>query len=232
MKILIIEDETQVATFLKRGLEEQSYEVSVALDGKTGLDLLLHFSYDLIILDMMLPNLSGQEILSIARERQIKTPIIVLTALGTTENIISGLDKGADDYLVKPFKFEELLARINAVTRRSKDFEVEVEVTSNSYSYQDIHVNDDSKEVRRNDNKLNLTATEYKLLLFLLKNKEKVLSREQILSNVWGIDFDLGTNVVDVYINYLRKKIDRPPYQPLIQTVIGMGYVLRIDSKG
>lgn len=230
MKILIIEDENQVATFLKRGLEEQSYEVSVALEGNTGLEMILNFQYDVIILDIMLPNMSGLDILSAARTRKITTPIIVLTALGTTENVISGLDKGADDYLVKPFKFEELLARINALTRRSKDYEVEAAYKTNSYSYRDIFLDDDSKLVKRGNDKINLTATEYKLLLYLMKNQDKVLSREQILSSVWGINFELGTNVVDVYINYLRKKIDRPPYKQLIQTVIGMGYVLRNED--
>lgn len=227
-KILLVEDEEKVAAFIKKGLEEEGFQVSVASDGKAGLKQFHRHQADLMILDIILPGMSGLEVCQIIRASSKKIPVLMLTALGTTENVVKGLNTGADDYIVKPFKFEELLARINALTRRVK--ELRTEDQPNRYEYEDIRIDDDSKQVTRSGNKINLTATEYKLLLYLLNNAERVLSRERILNNVWGIDFDLSTNVVDVYINYLRKKVDRPPYKQLIQTVIGMGYVLRKEE--
>lgn len=224
MRILIAEDESSVATMLNRGLTEQGYIITLAVEGKMAVEMIEKGEFDLIILDIMLPGINGFDILKHIRSIGIKSPVIALTALGSTENIIEGLNNGADDYLVKPFKFDELLARIHAVTRRASSA---IATLKTIFRFEDIVVDDDAKKVTRAGKDIALTATEYRLLLYLLQNPNKVLSRELILENVWGINFDLGTNVVDVYINYLRKKIDRPPHQQVIQTVIGMGYVLR-----
>ncbi|SHK73819.1 DNA-binding response regulator, OmpR family, contains REC and winged-helix (wHTH) domain [Reichenbachiella agariperforans] len=228
MKILLVEDEVQVVSFLKMGLEEHGHSVSVALDGQSGFEMLVGHEYDLVLLDIMLPGINGMDFLRQAREKKIQTPIIMLTALGTTENVISGLETGADDYLVKPFKFEELIARITAVTRRSATREKVVD--DHILSFADIVVDDHLKSVKRNGEKINLTHTEYRLLCCLIRNKNRVLTREQLLNQVWGIDFELTTNVVDVYVNYLRKKIEKEAKDRIIHTVVGIGYVLKIED--
>jgi two-component system copper resistance phosphate regulon response regulator CusR len=174
----------------------------------------------------MLPDKNGIDVCKTLRERQIKTPVLFLTALSTPENIALGLNTGGDDYLAKPFKFIELNARIKALLRRSEPKE-QVREPSNVYTIGDLKLDDDSKTVERNGQLVNLTATEYRLLLVLLKNKGKVLSRVDLLESVWDMSFNLGTNVVDVYINYLRKKLDTDQNNKLIHTVIGMGYVLK-----
>lgn len=227
-KILLVEDETSVADFIKKGLSEENFEVSLALDGQSGLNMAFDHSFDLIILDIMLPGKNGIEICRELRAKNIQTPVLMLTALGTSENIALGLDTGADDYLVKPFKFIELRARINALLRRfSNNGEETVDVSKNVYTLADLVVNDDAKTVTRNNTSITLTATEYRLLLTLIKNKGKVMSRVELLESAWDINFNMGTNVVDVYINYLRKKIDGEFEQKLIHTVFGMGYVLK-----
>lgn len=230
-KILLVEDEAHVVSFIKKGLTEEGFEVSVAFDGKTGLQLALDNNFDLIILDIMLPEMNGLDVCKSIRTKNQLVPILFLTALGTSENIVLGLENGADDYLVKPFKFIELVARIKTLLRRSSGQTVsqndESPAPEHLYIFNDLKINDYTKTVTLEGEEVSLTTTEYKLLLHLLKNKNKVLSRMDILEAVWGVDYDLGTNVVDVYINYLRKKIDLKAEDKIIHTVIGMGYVMR-----
>ncbi|MES2381804.1 MAG: response regulator transcription factor [Bacteroidota bacterium] len=227
-KILLVEDEIKVVAFIKKGLEEVGYEVSVALDGNTAIAMATNAGYDLIILDIMLPDKNGIEVCKELRLRNISSPILFLTALGTSENIALGLNTGADDYLVKPFKFIELNARINALLRRSSQTDEPTnDKSKNTFVVGDLVVNDDAKTVSRNGTAISLTATEYRLLLVLMKNKGKVLSRMDILESAWDINFNMETNVVDVYINYLRKKIDTDNEPKLIHTVVGMGYILK-----
>ncbi|SFC81281.1 DNA-binding response regulator, OmpR family, contains REC and winged-helix (wHTH) domain [Parapedobacter composti] len=227
-KIIVIEDEAHVVSFINKGLSEAGFEVSVAFDGQTGLQMLRSGTFDLLILDVMLPDTNGIELCKIIRKEDTHLPILFLTALGTSENVVVGLEAGADDYLVKPFKFIELLARVKSLLRRVANISNTVD-TQADYIFRvgDLVLNDYTKTVERRGEKISLTTTEYRMLLFFLKNKSKVLSRADILENVWGVNFDMGTNVVDVYVNYLRKKIDRVSDQKLIHTVIGMGYVLR-----
>lgn len=229
-KILLVEDEAHVVSFIKKGLSEEGFEVSVAFDGKTGLQLALENTFDLIILDIMLPEMNGLEVCKAIRVENQFVPILFLTALGTSENIVLGLENGADDYLVKPFKFIELVARIKTLIRRSKGKSPNVEIEledEHTFVFGDLKLNDYTKTVTRANEEISLTTTEYKLLLNFMKNKNKVLSRMDILEAVWGVDYDLGTNVVDVYVNYLRKKIDAKSDEKIIHTIIGMGYVLR-----
>ncbi|HEY1165513.1 MAG TPA: response regulator transcription factor [Chitinophaga sp.] len=227
MKILLVEDEPNVVSLIKRGLAENGYEISVALDGLSGLQMTTTNDFDLIILDIMLPGINGVEICRNIRKQNEQVPIMMLTALGTTENIVNGLDSGADDYLVKPFKLAELNARVRALTKRIKSQSPE----NNLLRIADLELDTVSKTARRNNKQLNLTATEYRLLEFLLKHQRRVLSRIEILEHVWDIDFNLGTNVVDVYVNYLRKKIDKHFSPKLIHTVVGMGYVMREQDE-
>jgi len=214
-----------VAAFISQGLQESGYKVFVAYDGANGLELLMQKEIDLVVLDIILPGfLDGREVArKIRRIGYSNLPIIMLTALGTTENIVQGLDSGADDYLVKPFKFKELLARIRALTR-TKSF---VENNNQKLTIADLELDRDAKIVKRAGGEIKLTSTEFRLLEYLLINKRRVLSRVDILENVWDINFNLGTNVVDVYVNYLRNKIDKKFEPKLIHTVVGMGYVLR-----
>ena len=228
-KILLVEDETHVVSFIKKGLTEEGFDVTVAFDGTTGLQLFAANYFDLVILDIMLPDKNGLEVCREIRKTNNSIPVLFLTALGTSENIVLGLETGADDYLVKPFKFIELVARIRTLLRRSSDNsnslpEVQEE---HVYRFADLELNDYTKTVTRDGKVISLTTTEYRLLLYFMKNKNKVLSRIDILEEVWGVNFDIGTNVVDVYVNYLRKKIDSYADQKLIHTVIGMGYVLK-----
>ena len=224
-KILLIEDEPFVVSFIIKGLEEVGFEVSAALSGALALEMLSKNSFQLIILDIMLPDKNGIEICKAIREEDGETPILFLTALNTSENIALGLNAGGDDYLAKPFKFIELIARINALLRRTNSNKAIPLKTIIKVA--DIEIDDNAKTVIRNGDKILLTATEYRLLMYLISNKGRVLSRLDILEQVWEISFNLGTNVVDVYINYLRKKIDANYEPKLIHTVIGMGYVLK-----
>lgn len=227
IKILLIEDETNLVSFIKKGLTEESFEVSVALDGNTGFQMALTNTYDLVLLDIMLPDKNGLEVCKELRKNEVQTPILFLTALNTADNIALGLNSGADDYLVKPFKFNELIARINAVLRRVQPTNQIAKAEKNLYTIADLVVNDFAKTVERNGKLVMVTATEYRLLLSLIVNKGKVLSRMDLLESAWDINYNLATNVVDVYINYLRKKIDSNSDNKLIHTVIGMGYVLK-----
>jgi DNA-binding response OmpR family regulator len=228
-KILLVEDEAHVVSFIKKGLCEEGFEVTVAFDGKSGLNLALENNYDLIILDIMLPEINGYDVCKEIRKKDLSIPIIFLSALGTSENIVMGLEHRADDYIVKPFKFIELLARIRNLLRRTENTSLPKPDTQEEFIYRidDLVVNDYTKTVIRNYQDISLTTTEYRLLLFFIKNKERVLSRLDILEEVWGVNYDLGTNVVDVYVNYLRKKIEVNSETKLIQTIIGMGYVLK-----
>lgn len=229
-KIILIEDESSVVSFIKKGLQELEFDVSVAFDGTTGIRLVDQNDFDLIILDIMLPDTNGLEVCKEIRKKNKTVPILFLTALDSSENIVLGLESGGDDYLVKPFKFIELVARIKSLLRRSghssETDNTETDHT-NTYHFSDLTVNDYSKKVTRGGAEISLTSTEYKLLLYFLNNPEKVISRAEILEAVWGVNYELGTNVVDVYVNYLRKKMDNSDDSKLIHTVIGMGYVLK-----
>ena len=222
MKILIIEDEPKVVEFLKMGLEEQGYETEIAYDGQIGERLAVRGGHDIILLDVVLPVKNGFEVCRNIREHNNNVPILMLTALGTMDDKITGFDHGADDYLVKPFEFKELLARIKSLTKRNRG----VFQTSNSLKVADLTLNLDKRIAVRGDNTIELTAKEFHLLEYLMKNKERVLTRMDIAEKVWDINFDTGTNVVDVYINILRKKIDKGFDKKLIHTKIGMGYLL------
>lgn len=223
MKILLVEDEPNVASLLHRNLLGLSHSIGIATDGLMGLDLILSQSYDLVLLDIMLPRMTGLEVLQELKTRKNKTPVILITALDTTDMVVKGLNLGADDYIVKPFKIEEVVARIEAVKRRTVQLPEEEII----FKFKDIELNDVSKKVFKDSREVKLTATEFKLLKVLLKNIDRVLSRENILDMVWGVQYDLGTNVVDVYINYLRKKLNDNNPNKIIHTVIGMGYVIR-----
>lgn len=225
-RILLIEDEKSVASFIQRGLTEEGYELSIAEDGTTGTRLGASHAYDLIILDIMLPDRNGIEVCRDLRSMGVRTPILFLSALNTPENIAWGLDTGGDDYLAKPFKFIELHARVRALLRR-KESDQATAGDKELYQVADLQLDDRAKTVVRNGAHLTLTPTEYRLLLVLLRNKGRVLSRTELLELVWDINFDLGTNIVDVYINYLRKKVELGDGPKLIHTVVGMGYVVR-----
>lgn len=230
-KIILIEDESSVVSFIKKGLQELEYEISVALDGNSGIKMVENNDFDMIILDIMLPDINGLEVCKEIRKKNKTVPILFLTALDSSENIVMGLESGGDDYLVKPFKFIELVARIKSLLRRSGHSNgadaIEVENDENIYQFEDLTINDYTKKVTRNGTEISLTSTEYKLLLYFLNNPEKVISRAEILEAVWGVNYELGTNVVDVYVNYLRKKLDNMDDNKIIHTVIGMGYVLK-----
>jgi DNA-binding response OmpR family regulator len=206
-------------------LIEANHEVSVAMDGVTAWQMIQANTPDLIILDIMLPSMNGIELCRKIRSQQISTSIIMLTALGTSENVVTGLDSGADDYMIKPFKFSELLARMSAVTRRAAG-----QAAPDIITIDDLTIDTRGKSVKRGDDRIALTAKEYNLLEFLARNKGRVFTRMEILERVWDINFDMNTNVVDVYINYLRRKVDKQRNKKLIQTVVGIGYVLREEQ--
>lgn len=225
--ILLIEDEPNVAAFIRKGLQEEGYRVLVAYDGETGLEILSLKQVDLIVLDIILPGINGIEVCRKIRHGTFKEiPVLMLTALGTTDQIVTGLDSGADDYLVKPFKVKELLARIKALLRRENLSVNLVQVLKIA----DLELDCDSKTAMRAGTEIRLTSTEYRLLEFFMRNQRKVLSRIDLLENVWDINFNMGTNVVDVYVNYLRNKIDKEFKSKLIHTVIGLGYVMKEES--
>lgn len=222
-KVLIIEDEPKVASFIKVGLEENGYYADIANDGATGAQKAIHNSYNAIILDLNLPQMNGYEVCKKIRLHNLDVPVLMLTALGTTEDKLQGFESGADDYLVKPFEFRELLARIKALLKRNQS----AVSNANLLKIADLELNTDSKTVKRNNTKIELTAKEFSLLEFLMRNKGRVISRGEIAEKIWDITFDTGTNVIDVYINFLRKKIDKDYPIKLIHTQIGMGYVLK-----
>lgn len=223
IKILLVEDEKKISSALKTGMEEQGFYVMVAYDGIMGEKLFTNYDFDLVILDINLPDINGYMLSRIIRQKNRDIPILMLTALGTVEDKIEGFEAGADDYLVKPFAFKELLARIKSLLRRT----IHGSPTGNILRIADLEINLDSKEVIRSGNKISLTAKEFQLLEYLVRNKNKVVSRADIAGKVWDIGFDTGTNVIDVYINFLRKKIDKDHSSKLIHTQIGMGYIMK-----
>tara|TARA_R110000868_G_scaffold386274_1_gene654483 strand:+ start:215 stop:889 length:675 start_codon:yes stop_codon:yes gene_type:complete len=224
MKLLIVEDEPTLLDILRKGLTESNHEVSASLDGKTALEMIANYTFDVVVLDVMLPDINGIEICRRVRADKNFVPILLLTALGTSENIVTGLNAGADDYLTKPFKFGELEARIQALHRRANQQPEKLE----TLEIGDLVINARAKTIERQGTAIILTAKEFKLLFYLVKNKDMIVSREQILDNVWDINFDMNTNVVDVYINYLRKKVDKPFAQKLIHTIKGLGYIIKL----
>lgn len=224
MKILVVEDEKKVASFIKRGLEEEKYEVDVAYDGDDGLQKLLDGSYSLVILDVMLPKKDGLAVVKDLRTKKILTPVLMLTAKDTVDDIVAGLNSGSDDYLTKPFAFAELLARVRALLRRSEQ-ERGAEIR-----FADLRLDPVTHKVWRKDKEIDLTAKEYSLLEFFMRNPNQVLTRTTIAENVWDYIFDSFTNIIDVYVNYLRKKIDRDADKKLIHTVRGVGYILKEED--
>jgi two-component system, OmpR family, copper resistance phosphate regulon response regulator CusR len=220
MKILIVEDEPKLAQFIEKGLTEEGYETQVAFDGEMGRRLALSQSYNLVLMDVIMPLINGMELCKIIKTEKPDLPVLMLTALGTMEDKLSGFDAGADDYLVKPFEFKELLARIRVLLKRGNLPNTQ----KNSITYHDVTLDLNKKKVIRGAIEHDLTAKEFALLEFLMKNKEKVHNRLTIVDQVWDLDFDTGTNIVDVYITLLRKKVDKNFDQKLIHTRVGLGY--------
>ena len=220
MRILVVEDEKKVASFIKRGLEQESYAVDIVHDGEEGEHYARVNDYDAIILDIMLPKKNGLDVLKDLREAGVDTPVILLTARDSVEDRVKGLNLGADDYLVKPFAFEELIARLNVMMRRGGSG---IPVLK----FADLSLDPATRKAKRGDKEVELTVKEYALLEYLLRNPNRVLTRALIAEHVWDQSFDSETNVVDVYINHLRAKIDSDPSKRLIHTVRGVGYVLK-----
>jgi heavy metal response regulator len=225
VRILIVEDEKKVANFVKKGLQEEGYAVDLTFDGEEGLRLGRDASYDLIILDIYLPKLDGLAALKKLRAHGVRTPVLLLTVRATIEDKVLGLDSGADDYLTKPFAFQELLARVRALLRRRMDTGAAV------VRIGDLVLDPASRIVSRGARPIELTVKEFSLLEYFMRNPGKVLTRTMIIEHVWNYDFDSGTNVVDVYVNYLRKKIDSREEQKLIHTVRGVGYVMKVQTE-
>ena len=222
MKILLVEDDTSISRFIAKGLKEKGYVVDVSHDGEEGLHLILHQPYDLVILDILLPGLNGYEILKAMRARKAVTPVICLTAKGEQEDIVQGLELGADDYLVKPFSFAELHARMVAVLRRGQK---EKDITR--FAIGDLKLDLISRTVSRNEKVIELSGKEFLLLEYLMRNAGQILTRTMILEQVWGYNFDTSSNIIDVHINHLRRKIDSDSRTKLIHTIKGVGYVLK-----
>ena len=231
-KILLIEDEANVADLIIQGLEEDGFKTSHALNYDQAIKELEDSKFDLVILDVLLPKMNGLEICKNLRSLgYTDLPILMVTALGSPENVVLGLDSGADDYLSKPFKLIELKARVRTLIRRKIEITRQIEHNQKQlYSYKFIEIDEYKKIAYVNNNELNLTSTEYRLLLLFIKSPQKVFERSELLDKVWGINFDIGSNVVDVYVNYLRKKIEKVTPVKVLHTVIGMGYVLKIED--
>lgn len=226
MRILIIEDEVKTVQSIKQGLEEHQWDVDVAYDGTMGFQLATRSPYALIITDIILPGMNGLELCQKLREANVLTPILMLTALGTTEDKVVGLDAGADDYLIKPFEFRELMARVRALTRRNNS----VTQSANLLKIADLELNPDTKQVVRAGKEITLTAKEFQLLEYFLRHQGRVISKVELAEKLWDLTFDTGTNVIEVYINFLRKKIDKDFDPKLLHTQIGMGYVVKVVS--
>ena len=221
MKILIVEDEKKVASFIKRGLEEELFHVDTASNGKEGLELVLHGEYDLIISDIMMPQMNGIQMVKELRNNNVETPVLLLTIKDSTKDKVEGLDSGADDYLTKPFAFEELIARVRALLRRKEAQK------SNVLTIDNLKMDLVAHKVLRDNKEIVLTPREYSILEYLLRNKNKIVSRTKLIEHVYDFHFDSGTNVVDVFINKLRSKIDQDPNKQLINTVRGIGYIIK-----
>lgn len=223
MKILLVEDEERLASFIRKGMLAEGYEVEVGYDGRTGLSLFRKDVYDIIILDVNLPQLNGFELCRLIRSENETVPVLMLTALDSLSDKSDGFNAGADDYLTKPFEFQELLLRVRALTRRSGSKQKQI------LRLADLELNLDTKTVTRAGKRIDLTTREYSLMEYLMLNKGKIISRVDISERVWSLNFDSNTNVIDVYISYLRKKIDKDFSPKLLHTIVGMGYVLRED---
>lgn len=221
MKILLVEDEERLASFVRKGFLAEGYEVTVAYDGRTGLSFFRKDSYDIILLDVNLPHINGFELCRMIRSENESVPVLMLTALDSMADKSDGFNAGADDYLVKPFEFQELLLRIRALTRRNGPKQKQI------LQLADLELNLDTKTVTRAGQRIELTTREYSLMEYLMLNKGKIISRVDISERVWSLNFDSNTNVIDVYVSYLRKKIDKGFSTKLLHTVVGMGYVLR-----
>jgi DNA-binding response OmpR family regulator len=226
MKILVIEDEVRTIQLIRQGLEEQQWEVDIAYDGAMGFQLATREAYSLIISDIILPGMNGLELCRKLREVGVSSPILLLTALGTTDDKIEGLDAGADDYLAKPFEFRELMARVRALTRRN----IGIIHTANLLKVADLEMDMDTKSVTRAGQEVILTAKEFGLLEYFIRNQGRVISKAELAEKIWDVTFDTGTNVIEVYVNFLRKKIDKDFEPKLLHTQIGMGYVLKAIS--
>ena len=224
VRILVVEDERKVASFIRQGLAEEGHTVEVAADGGTALDLIeAGPPYDLVVLDLMLPKVDGFEILKLARGQRVTTPVLVLTARDSVADKVRGLDLGADDYLTKPFSFDEFLARVRALLRRGA-------AAAPVLSVADLTLDPSTREVRRGRRRITLTVREHALLEYFMRNAGRVLTRPMLAEHVWGLDFDSESNIVDVYVGYLRRKIDGPGETRLLHTVRGAGYVLRAEA--
>ena len=224
MKILLVEDEERLASFIRKGMSAEGYEVEVAYDGRTGLSLFRRDSYDIILLDVNLPQMNGFELCRIIRSENESVPVLMLTALDSMADKSDGFNAGADDYLAKPFEFQELLLRLRALTRRNSG-----SGQKSILRLADLELNLDAKTMTRAGKRIDLTTREYALMEYLMLNKGKIISRVDISERVWSLNFDSSTNVIDVYISYLRKKIDKGFSPKLLHTIVGMGYVLRED---
>ncbi|MFB0947357.1 MAG: two-component system copper resistance phosphate regulon response regulator CusR [Spirosomataceae bacterium] len=224
--ILIIEDDERIAQNISKGLQEKGYNTEIAYDGKIGLKMALNSTFDLILLDLNLPQMNGYQVCSEIRKRNANIPIIMLTALGETEDKIDGFDQGADDYIVKPFDFRELLARINVFLKRRSS---ENDDNRNVLQVDDLVMNLDTKIITRNDVIIELTPKEFSLLEYLVRNQNRVVSKDEIAEKIWESNNNKSYNVIEVYINFLRKKIDKDFETKLIHTKTGMGYILRVN---
>lgn len=222
MKVLIIEDEPEVSSFIKQGLEEQLFDVEVAYDGIIGKRLILSRNYDVVVLDIVLPGMNGFELCQVIKEEKPSLPVLMLTTLGTRSDKLTGFNAGADDYLLKPFEFEELVARIKAVARRSQ----KPSTTENILRFEDLKLDLDRKIALRSDKQIKLSAKEFALLEYFMQNAGRVIPRAELAEKIWNLRFETGTNVVEVYINMLRNKIDRDFDVKLLHTRVGHGYVL------
>ncbi|NGZ10359.1 MAG: response regulator transcription factor [Nitrospira sp. LK70] len=223
MRVLVIEDETKVGSFIQRALEEESYAVDLCEDGAKGLEMALAINYDLLVVDVMLPSMSGLDVLKNIRRERIRTPVLILSAQSQIDQRVKGLDAGADDYLTKPFAIDELLARVRALLRRGAS------ESPGILQVEDLVLNPATRDVTRGGQRIDLTLKEYALLEYLMRHSGRVLTRPMISEHVWNQDFDTFTNVIDVYVNYLRNKIDRGRTKKLIHTIRGSGYMLKAD---
>lgn len=225
MRILVVEDERKVASFLRQGLQEEGHAVEIAADGAAALDTLLEEpGYDLVVLDLMLPKRDGFEVLKTLRQRRIQTPVLVLTARDAVSDKVTGLDLGADDYLTKPFSFDEFLARVRALLRRGSGQRVP------AFKLDDLTLDPATRTATRGARRITLTAREYALLEYFFRNVGRVLTRPMIAQHVWGLDFDPESNIIDVYVGYLRRKIDGEGERRLLHTIRGAGYMLELEA--
>ncbi|MBK0369312.1 response regulator transcription factor [Flavobacterium agrisoli] len=222
MNILLVEDDKRISDFVVKGLQENGFTIQLCTNGVKAREMLFASEWDLVLMDIMLPDISGVELVKLVRFKKKAVPIIMLSALGEPDDKVEALDAGADDYLVKPFHFKELISRINALARRTK---FNQDKQANTYTCGSITLNADEHKVTQNNSTVDLSPREYKLLLFLMENKNKVMSRTQILGAVWGINYDTNTNVVDVYVSYLRNKMNLE--SSVLQTIVGTGYMLK-----